>query len=54
MEARRLSLLGTALRQLRKAINLLTREMLVCLAIVIGIWHLVFDTVWRLFSALFR
>jgi hypothetical protein len=54
VEARRLSLLGATLRQLRKAINLVTREMLICLAVLLGIWHLVADTVSRLFSALFR
>ena len=38
VEARRLSLLGANLQELRKALNRLTRELLVCVAIVIGIW----------------
>jgi len=53
-EARRLSVLGGTLRHLRKALNLLTRELLICVAIVLGIWHLLADTLWRLVSGLWR
>ena len=54
VEAHRLSVLGATLRELRKALNLLTRELLVCIAVVLGIWHLVADTLWRLLSSLWR
>jgi len=52
--ARRLSVLGATLRELRKALNLLTRELLICIAVVLGIWHLLADTFWRLLSSLWR
>jgi len=52
--ARRLSVLGATLRELRKALNLLTRELLICVAVVLGIWHLLADTFWRLLSSLWR
>lgn len=54
VEAHRLSVLGATLRELRKALNLLTRELLICVAVVLGIWHLVADTLWRLLSSLWR
>jgi hypothetical protein len=54
VEARRLSALGSNLQELRKALNRLTRELLVCVAIVLGIWHLLADTLWRLVSSLWR
>jgi hypothetical protein len=53
-EARRLAALGATLRELRKALNLLTRELLICIAVLIGIFHLVADTLWRLLSGLWR
>jgi vacuolar-type H+-ATPase subunit I/STV1 len=51
VEAHRLSLLSTNLHALRKALDRLTREVLILLAILIGIAHLVFDMLWRLISA---
>jgi hypothetical protein len=54
VEARRLSALGSNLQELRKALNHLTRELLVCVAIVLGIWHLLADTLWRLLSSFWR
>jgi hypothetical protein len=54
VEARRLSALGSNLQELRKALNRLTRELLVCVAIIIGIWQLLSDTLWRLVSSLWR
>jgi hypothetical protein len=54
VEARRLSVLGATLQELRKALNLLTRELLVCIAVVLGIWHLLADALWRLLSALWH
>jgi hypothetical protein len=54
VEARRLSALGSNLQELRKALNRLTRELLVCVAIIIGIWQLLSDSLWRLVSSLWR
>lgn len=54
MEARRLSALGSNLQELRKALNRLTRELLVCVAIVLGIWHLLSDALWRLIASLWH
>jgi hypothetical protein len=54
VEARRLSLLGANLQELRKALNRLTRELLVCVAIVIGIWQLLSDALWRLLASLWH
>ena len=54
VEARRLSALGSNLQELRKALNRLTRELLVCVAIIIGIWQLLSDSLWRLISSLWR
>jgi hypothetical protein len=54
VEARRLAVLGSTLQELRKALNRLTRELLICVAIVLGIWHLLSDTLWRLLSSLWR
>ena len=54
VETRRLSTLGSNLHELRKALNRLTRELLVCVAIVIGIWHLLGDALWRLISTVWR
>jgi len=54
VEARRLSALGSNLHELRKALNRLTRELLVCVAIVLGIWQLLSETLWHLLSALWR
>ena len=53
-EARRLSVLGSTLQQLRKALDRLTVEVLICVVMVLGIWHLLSDTLWRLLSALWR
>jgi len=54
LEAHRLSALSSNLQELRKALNRLTRELLVCVAIVLGIWHLLADTLWRLISSFWR
>jgi len=54
VEARRLSALGSALHAMHRALNRLTRELLVCVAIVLGIWHLLSDLLWRLLSALWH
>jgi hypothetical protein len=54
VEAQRLSALGSNLQELRKALSRLTRELLVCVAIVLGIWHLLADTLWRLVSSFWR
>ena len=54
VEARHLSSLGSNLHELRKALNRLTRELLICVAIVLGIWHLLADTLWRLVSSFWR
>ena len=54
VQARRLSALGSNLHELRKALNRLTRELLVCVAIVLGIWQLLSETLWHLLSALWR
>ena len=53
-EARRLSVLGSTLQQLRKALDRLTVEVLICVVMILGIWHLLSDTLWRLLSALWR
>jgi hypothetical protein len=49
-----LSTLGSNLHELRKALSHLTRELLVCIAIVLGIWHLLSDALWRLLTAVWR
>lgn len=54
VEARRLSLLSATLHDLRTALARLTREVLICVAILIGIWHLMSDTLSRLISSLWR
>ena len=54
VEAHRLSALGSNLQELRKALNRLTRELLVCVAIVIGIWQLLSDALWRLLASLWH
>lgn len=53
-EARRLSVLGSTLHQLRKALDRLTVEVLICIVMALGIWHLLSDTLWRLLSSLWR
>jgi len=53
-EARRLSVLGSTLQQLRKALDRLTVEVLICIVMALGIWHLLSDTLWRLLSSLWR
>jgi hypothetical protein len=50
-EARRVSLLAHALHELRLALRRLSREIFVCLAILICLWHAlagVFSQLWRL------
>ena len=54
VEAHRLSVLSATLHELRKALNSLTRELLICVALILGIWHLLSDTLWRLVSSLWR
>jgi hypothetical protein len=54
VEAHRLSVLSATLQELRKALNSLTRELLICVAIVLGMWHLLSDTLSRLLSSLFK
>jgi hypothetical protein len=54
VEAHRLSVLSSTLHELRKALNSLTRELLICVAIVLGMWHLLSDTLSRLISSLFK
>ena len=54
VEAHRLSVLSTTLQALRKALDRLTREVLICLAIVLGIWQLLSEMLWRLISSLWR
>jgi hypothetical protein len=54
VEARRLSVLSSTLQELRKALNSLTRELLICVALLLGIWHLLSDTLSRLISSLWR
>jgi hypothetical protein len=54
VEAHRLSLLSTNLQALRKALDRLTREVLILLAILIGIGHLFAEMLWRLLSAIWR
>jgi hypothetical protein len=54
VEAHRLSVLSSTLQELRKALNSLTRELLICVAIVLGMWHLLSDTLSRLISSLWR
>jgi len=53
-EARRLSVLASTLHQLRKALDRLTVEVLICIVIALGIWHLLADTLWRLLSSFWR
>jgi hypothetical protein len=54
VEAHRLSILNATLRQLRQALDRLAVEVLVCIAIIFGIWHLLSDTLSRLLSSLWR
>jgi hypothetical protein len=54
VEAHRLSILNSTLRQLRQALDRLAVEVLVCVAIIFGIWHLLSDTLSRLLSSLFK
>jgi hypothetical protein len=54
VEARRLSVLGSTLHQLRKALDRLTVEVLICVVMALGIWHLLSDTLWRLLSSIWR
>jgi hypothetical protein len=54
VEAHRLSLLSTNLHALRKALDRLTREVLIFLAILIGLWHLFAEMLSRLISAIWR
>jgi hypothetical protein len=53
-EAHRLSILGATLHELRKALARLSRELLICVALLLGIWHLMSDTLSRLISSLWR
>ncbi len=51
-EVRRMSLLTHALHELRLALDRLSREIVVCLAILICLWHVladIFSQFWRLF-----
>jgi len=54
VEARRLAVLGSTLHQLRKALDRLTVEVLICIVVVLGTWHLLSDMLWRLLSTLWR
>jgi hypothetical protein len=54
VEAHRLSVLSSTLHELRKALNSVTRELLICVALVLGMWHLLSDTLSRLLSSLFK
>jgi hypothetical protein len=54
VEAHRLSLLSINLQALRKALDRLTREVLILLALLIGIAHLVVEMLWRLISTIGR
>ena len=47
-EVRRVSLLTRALHEMRVALDRLSREVFVCLAILICLWHVVGDFVIRL------
>jgi hypothetical protein len=54
VEAHRLSVLSSTLRELRRALDRLTVEVLVCIAVIFGIWHLLSDTFSRLISSVFK
>jgi hypothetical protein len=54
VEAHRLSVLSSTLHELRKALDRLTVEVLICIAILIGIWHLLSDVLWRVLSSVWR
>jgi hypothetical protein len=54
VEAHRLSVLSSTLHELRKALDRLAVEVLICIAVVLGIWHLLSDTLSRLISSLFK
>jgi hypothetical protein len=54
VEAHRLSLLSMNLQALRKALDRLTREVLILIALLIGIAHLVVEMLWRLISTIGR
>ena len=54
VEAHRLSILNTTLRQLRQALDRLAVEVLVFIAIIVGLWHLLSDTLSRAISTLWR
>jgi hypothetical protein len=54
VEARRLSILGSTLHQLRKALDRLTVEVLICIVMVLGIWHLLSGTLWQILLALWH
>ena len=54
VEAHRLSVLSGTLRELRKALDRLAVEVLVCIAVVLGLWHLLSDTLSRVISSLWR
>jgi hypothetical protein len=52
-EVRRVSLLTHALHELRVALDRLSREIFVCLAILICLWHVVGEYLVRLLRAFF-
>ena len=52
-EVRRVSLLTHALHELRVALDRLSREIFVCLAILICLWHVVGDYLARLLRGFF-
>jgi len=54
VEAHRLSILSSTLRDLRRALDRLAVEVLVCIAVVLGLWHLLSDTLSRVISSLWR
>jgi hypothetical protein len=54
VEAHRLSVLSSTLHELRKALDRLTVEVLICVAVILGMWHLLSETLSRLISSLWR
>ena len=52
-EARRISLLTQALHDMRLALHRLSRELIVCLALIIFLWHIVWDLLMRVLRGLF-
>ena len=54
VEAHRLSILSSTLRDLRRALDRLAVEVLVCIAVFLGLWHLLSDTLSRVISSLWR